>query len=120
MPRRRYQPVGPNERLPDVGAQRYIVKRSKRCNYAMSITKHPDPIGESLAQEAWLESFEGYGPPGMAKPTKFLGLQVWPPPFAAALSPIGKEIGTVGKVVLKFSELIEAGLPGGGRRDEDE
>jgi hypothetical protein len=39
MPRRKYQPVGKNERLPDVAAQRLTVKKSKRCNYAMSITK---------------------------------------------------------------------------------
>eukprot|EP01018_Ginkgo_biloba_P039464 Gb_17386 [translate_table: standard] len=53
------------------------VRQTPNFNYAVSIMKHPDPIGKGLATEAFLESA---GPecivPGQVRPLKLLGLQV--------------------------------------------
>ncbi|XP_028956889.1 uncharacterized protein [Malus domestica] len=68
-------------------------------NYALSVMKHPNPVGSGLAMEAILESA---GPdcivPGQVAPIKLLGLKVWP--FEVNfkfLEPVGRELKQLGK-----------------------
>jgi hypothetical protein len=84
----------------------FPVRQGPNFSYAMSIMKHPDPIGYGLARECFLEPA---GPdciiPGQPKPIRLLGFQFWPLPFHnvisfKALEPIGRELKTVGKVLL--------------------
>jgi len=76
--------------------------------------KHPDPIGYGLAKEAYVESA---GPdciiPGQRRPIRVLGLQLWPFPYKNAVSfkalePIGRELKTVGKLLDKAFDLMQA------------
>ncbi|TQE10134.1 hypothetical protein C1H46_004237 [Malus baccata] len=68
-------------------------------NYALSVMKHPNPVGSGLAMEAIVESA---GPdcivPGQVAPIKLLGLKVWP--FEVNfkfLEPVGRELKQLGK-----------------------
>ncbi|KAG0504913.1 hypothetical protein M758_N004800 [Ceratodon purpureus] len=90
------------------------VRQGPNFQYAMSIMKHPDPIGYGLACEAFVEPA---GPdciiPGLQKPVRVLGLQVWPVPFKPtinlkALEPIGRELKTVGRLLDKAFDLMQA------------
>ncbi|XP_024368741.1 uncharacterized protein [Physcomitrium patens] len=90
------------------------VRQGANYQYAISIMKHPDPIGYGLAREAYVEPA---GPdciiPGLQRPVKVLGLQVWPIPFKPvislkALEPIGRELKTVGKLLDKAFDLMQA------------
>lgn len=92
----------------------FPVRQGPNFSYAMSIMKHPDPIGYGLARECFLEPA---GPdciiPGQPKPIRLLGFQFWPLPFHnvisfKALEPIGRELKTVGKLLDKAFELMQA------------
>ncbi|KAH7553522.1 hypothetical protein ACOSP7_029748 [Xanthoceras sorbifolium] len=67
--------------------------------YALSLIKHPNPIGSGLATEAIVEAA---GPdcivPGLVKPIRLLGLKVWPVEVDLNfLEPVGKELKLLGK-----------------------
>ncbi|CAM6091241.1 unnamed protein product [Calypogeia fissa] len=92
----------------------FAVREGPNFTYAMSVMKHPDPVGMGLATEAFVEPA---GPdciiPGLRRPIRFLGIQVWPLPFQQNLSlkvlePIGHELKTVGRVLDKAFELMQA------------
>lgn len=92
----------------------FAVREGPNFAYAMSVMKHPDPVGMGLATEAFVEPA---GPdciiPGLRRPIKLLGIQVWPLPFQQSFSlkvlePIGHELKTVGKVLDKAFDLMQA------------
>eukprot|EP00850_Spirogloea_muscicola_P021913 SM000268S09729 [mRNA] locus=s268:30143:31141:+ [translate_table: standard] len=79
---------------------------------------HPDPVGEGLARRAYLEpAGEDCIVPGLAKPLRLLGLQVWPlaipnPLSGKALEPLARELRTIGRLVDKAFNLMQAPLGG--------
>ncbi|XP_071698247.1 uncharacterized protein [Rutidosis leptorrhynchoides] len=77
-------------------------------NYALSLIKHPDPIGDGLGTEAIVEAA---GPdcivPGQTTPVKLLGLKVWPIDVDLKfLEPVGKELKNIGKFMDSAVELM--------------
>nr|XP_043611442.1 uncharacterized protein LOC122583061 [Erigeron canadensis] len=77
-------------------------------NYALSLIKHPDPIGEGFGMEAIVEAA---GPecivPGQVTPVKLLGLKVWPVDIDLKfLEPVGKELKNIGKFMDSAVELM--------------
>ncbi|KAJ9184347.1 hypothetical protein P3X46_004079 [Hevea brasiliensis] len=67
--------------------------------YALSVMKHPNPIGSGLATEAMVESA---GPdcvvPGQITPARLLGLKVWPIDINLKfMEPVGRELKLLGK-----------------------
>ncbi|XP_038903012.1 uncharacterized protein LOC120089717 [Benincasa hispida] len=75
------------------------ISQSPFSNYALSVMKHPDPIGSGLATDAILEAA---GPdcivPGQSAPVKLLGLKVWPIDLdLKVLEPVGRELKLLGK-----------------------
>eukprot|EP00246_Nothoceros_aenigmaticus_P015521 TRINITY_DN6503_c0_g1_i1.p2 TRINITY_DN6503_c0_g1~~TRINITY_DN6503_c0_g1_i1.p2 ORF type:complete len:139 (+),score=18.03 TRINITY_DN6503_c0_g1_i1:186-602(+) len=90
------------------------VREGPNFHYAMSIIKHPDPIGMGLATEAFIEAA---GPdclvPGQPRPLRIGALQIWPLPFRPslnfkALEPIGRELRTIGRLLEKAFDLMQA------------
>ncbi|XP_057983255.1 uncharacterized protein LOC131168077 [Malania oleifera] len=68
-------------------------------NHALSIMKHPNPIGSGLATEAIVESA---GPdcivPGQITPIRLLGVKVWPVSVDFKfMEPVGRELKQIGK-----------------------
>eukprot|EP00245_Coleochaete_scutata_P013401 TRINITY_DN5437_c0_g1_i1.p1 TRINITY_DN5437_c0_g1~~TRINITY_DN5437_c0_g1_i1.p1 ORF type:complete len:137 (-),score=43.04 TRINITY_DN5437_c0_g1_i1:728-1138(-) len=92
------------------------VRQGPNFQYAMSILKHPDPVGMGLAQEAFLEAAgDDCIIPGLQRPVRILGLQVWPlgllDVFGTSqkvFSPMGKELKTVGKLLDRAFDLMQA------------
>ncbi|KAI3706710.1 hypothetical protein L6452_24636 [Arctium lappa] len=77
-------------------------------NYALSLMKHPDPIGHGFGTEAIVEAA---GPecivPGQVTPVKILGLKVWPIDIDLKfLEPVGKELKNIGKFMDSSVELM--------------
>ncbi|XP_022144765.1 uncharacterized protein LOC111014375 [Momordica charantia] len=75
------------------------ISQSPFSNYALSVMKHPDPIGSGLATDAILEAA---GPdcivPGQSAPVKLLGLKVWPIDLDLKFfEPVGRELKLLGK-----------------------
>ncbi|GAB4856603.1 hypothetical protein Ancab_014519 [Ancistrocladus abbreviatus] len=75
------------------------VSETPYSNYALSVMKHPNPIGNGLAVDAVVEAA---GPdcivPGQVTPIKLLGLKVWPIDIDFKfLEPVGRELKLVGK-----------------------
>ncbi|KAF3441803.1 hypothetical protein FNV43_RR15718 [Rhamnella rubrinervis] len=75
------------------------VPNTPTSNYAISLMKHPNPIGSGLAMEAIVESA---GPdcivPGQITPVRLLGLKVWPIDVDLKfLEPVGRELKLLGK-----------------------
>ncbi|XP_059428921.1 uncharacterized protein LOC132162655 [Corylus avellana] len=75
------------------------VPQSPASNYALSVMKHPNPIGSGLAMEAIVEAA---GPecivPGQMKPIKLVGVKVWPIDVNLKfLEPVGRELKSIGK-----------------------
>ncbi|KAD4384437.1 hypothetical protein E3N88_24605 [Mikania micrantha] len=77
-------------------------------NYALSLIKHPDPIGHGLGTEAIVEAA---GPecvvPGQITPVKIVGVKVWPIEIDLKfLEPVGKELKNIGKFMDSAVELM--------------
>ncbi|KVH90436.1 uncharacterized protein LOC112521317 [Cynara cardunculus var. scolymus] len=77
-------------------------------DYAVSLMKHPDPIGHGFGTEAIVEAA---GPecivPGQVTPVKLLGLKVWPIEVDLKfLEPVGKELKNIGKFMDSAVELM--------------
>ncbi|KAI7725029.1 hypothetical protein M8C21_029800 [Ambrosia artemisiifolia] len=77
-------------------------------DYALSLIKHPDPIGYGLGTEAIVEAA---GPecvvPGQVTPVKLLGLKVWPIDIDLKfLEPVGKELKNIGKFMDSAVEVM--------------
>ncbi|KAM7464207.1 hypothetical protein LguiA_032328 [Lonicera macranthoides] len=77
-------------------------------NHALSVMKHPNPIGSGLGTEAVVEAA---GPdciiPGQAVPVKLLGLKVWPIEIDLKfMEPVGRELKTIGKFLDSATELM--------------
>ncbi|EXB75892.1 hypothetical protein L484_022569 [Morus notabilis] len=75
------------------------VPNNPTSNYAISIIKKDNPIGNGFATEAVVESA---GPdcivPGQTTPLKLLGLKVWPIDVNLKfLEPVGRELKLIGK-----------------------
>ncbi|KAL7170258.1 hypothetical protein ACSBR2_035182 [Camellia fascicularis] len=73
--------------------------QTPHSNYALSIMKHPNPIGSGLGNEAIVEAA---GPdcivPGQITPVKLLGLKVWPINVDLKfMEPVGRELKSIGK-----------------------
>eukprot|EP00250_Pteridium_aquilinum_P000753 c10912_g1_i1 orf=107-496(+) len=105
-------PVGERP-IPRISSSMMSVRQAPNYNYAMSIVRHPDPIGMGLASEAFLEPA---GPdcivPGQQKRVKLLGLQVWPidkPEInLKALEPIVREVKTFCRMMDRAFDLMQA------------
>ncbi|XP_009804413.1 uncharacterized protein LOC107814332 [Nicotiana tabacum] len=77
-------------------------------DYALSIMKHPDPIGSGLGTEAIVEAA---GPdcivPGQNPPIKLLGFKVWPIEVDLKfIEPVGRELKSVGKFMDSAVDLM--------------
>ncbi|KAK6942742.1 hypothetical protein RJ641_028128 [Dillenia turbinata] len=77
-------------------------------NFAVSLMKHPDPIGDGLATAAIVEAA---GPecvvPGQATPIKLLGLKVWPIDVNLKfMEPVGRELKSIGKFMDNAVDLM--------------
>ncbi|KAK4281521.1 hypothetical protein QN277_013002 [Acacia crassicarpa] len=75
------------------------LSQTPHSDFAISVMKHPNPIGSGLADEAIVESA---GPecivPGQATPLKLLGVKVWPITVDLKfLEPVGRELKLLGK-----------------------
>ncbi|XP_076915323.1 uncharacterized protein LOC143605729 [Bidens hawaiensis] len=84
------------------------IPQNPYTNYAISLVKHPDPIGYGLGTEAIVEAA---GPecvvPGQVTPVKLLGLKVWPIEVDLKfLEPVGKELRNIGKFMDSAVELM--------------
>lgn len=84
------------------------VSQNPFSDYAISIMRHPDPIGDGLGDDAIVEAA---GPeciiPGQVTPIKLLGLKVWPIEVDLKfLEPIGRELKQLGKVMDDAVELM--------------
>ncbi|KAJ6699212.1 hypothetical protein OIU79_012469 [Salix purpurea] len=76
------------------------VSQNPFSDYALSVMKHPNPIGTGLATEALVESA---GPdcivPGQITPIRLVGLKVWPIEFDLKfIEPVGRELKLLGKI----------------------
>ncbi|XP_027351333.1 uncharacterized protein LOC113862447 isoform X1 [Abrus precatorius] len=79
-------------------------------DYAISVMRHPDPIGSGLGDEAIVEAA---GPdcivPGQIMPLKLLGLQVWPISVDLKfLEPVGRELKLLGKLFFCMQFMDDA------------
>ncbi|KAL5072452.1 hypothetical protein RYX36_011436 [Vicia faba] len=97
------------------------VSHTPLSDYAISIMRHPDPIGNGLGDGAIVEAA---GPeclvPGQSAPIKLLGLKVWPIEVDLKfLEPVGRELKALGKdaegisdaeVVLMSEEVVSHAL----------
>ncbi|XAR69660.1 hypothetical protein NMG60_11001348 [Bertholletia excelsa] len=77
-------------------------------NYAVSVMKHPNPIGSGLANEAIVEAA---GPdcivPGQVAPVKLLGLKIWPIDINLKfMEPVGRELRSIGKFMDSAVDLM--------------
>ncbi|XP_058738101.1 uncharacterized protein LOC131610225 [Vicia villosa] len=84
------------------------VSHTPLSDYAISIMRHPDPIGNGLGDEAVVEAA---GPecivPGQITPIKLLGLKVWPIDVDLKfLEPVGRELKALGKFMDDAVELM--------------
>ncbi|XP_004494079.1 uncharacterized protein [Cicer arietinum] len=84
------------------------VSHTPFSDYAISIMKHPDPIGDGLGDEAIVEAA---GPeciiPGQITPVRLLGLKVWPIDIDLKfLEPVGRELKAMGKFMDDAVELM--------------
>lgn len=78
-------------------------------DYAVSVMRDPNPVGNGLALAAVLE---GAGPecivPGQATPIKLLGLKVWPIDVDLKfLEPVGQELVRIGKFMESAVDLMD-------------
>jgi hypothetical protein len=97
--------------VPLVGVGTMVsVRQAPNFSYAMSIMKHPDPIGTGLALEV---AFEPAGPdcivPGLSKPVKLLGVKVWPveglPNLRGGLKPLLRELKNFSAAIDRVLEM---------------
>ncbi|KAF6140270.1 hypothetical protein GIB67_000318 [Kingdonia uniflora] len=75
------------------------IPQNPNSDYALSLIKHPDPIGGGFASEAKVEAA---GPdcivPGQVTPIKLLGLKVWPININLKfMEPVDRELKNMGK-----------------------
>ncbi|NP_001144410.1 hypothetical protein Zm00014a_031905 [Zea mays] len=80
--------------------------------YALAIMKHPDPIGEGLAMEAFAEAA---GPecivPGQQAPLRLMGLKVWPVDIDMKfLEPFGRELHSMKKFMDKSCSVMDSSM----------
>ncbi|EEF42876.1 uncharacterized protein LOC8283978 [Ricinus communis] len=75
------------------------VPNTPYSNYALSVMKHPNPIGSGLATEAIVESAGGDCiVPGQITPLRLLGVKVWPIDVDLKfMEPVGRELKLLGK-----------------------
>ncbi|XP_027931175.1 uncharacterized protein LOC114187192 isoform X2 [Vigna unguiculata] len=84
------------------------VSQTPVTDYAVSVMRHPDPIGSGLGDEAIVEAA---GPdclvPGQKMPLQLLGLQVWPIHVDLKfLEPVGRELKMLGKSRFKHIGIV--------------
>ncbi|KAJ9181522.1 hypothetical protein P3X46_009645 [Hevea brasiliensis] len=84
------------------------VSQTPFSTYALSIMKHPDPIGTGLATEAMVEAA---GPdcivPGQITPVRLLGIKVWPIDVNLKfMEPVGRELKLLGKFMDNAVDLM--------------
>ncbi|CAI0407650.1 unnamed protein product [Linum tenue] len=84
------------------------VSHNPYSDYAISIMKHPNPIGSGLADDAIVEAA---GPdcivPGQVTPVRLLGVKVWPIEVDLKfLEPVGRELKLLGKFMDNAVDLM--------------
>ncbi|KAF9597208.1 hypothetical protein IFM89_016349 [Coptis chinensis] len=98
----RATPTNANKPLPKIHHSPILrLPQNSNSLYALSVMKHPDPIGDGFAFEATLEAA---GPdclvPGQLTPIMLLGLKVWPINVDLKfIEPVGKELRNIGKTL---------------------
>ncbi|CAO1946185.1 unnamed protein product [Urochloa humidicola] len=80
--------------------------------YALAVMKHPDPIGEGMAMEAFAEAA---GPecivPGQQAPLRLMGLKVWPLDIDLKfLEPFGRELHSMKKFMDKSCSVMDSSM----------
>ncbi|CAL1398270.1 unnamed protein product [Linum trigynum] len=84
------------------------VSHNPYSDYAISVMKHPNPIGSGLADDAIVEAA---GPdcivPGQITPVRLLGVKVWPVEVDLKfLEPVGRELKLLGKFMDNAVDLM--------------
>ncbi|KAI0511297.1 hypothetical protein KFK09_011922 [Dendrobium nobile] len=84
--------------------------QNPNASYALSVMKHPNPIGEGFATEARLEAA---GPecivPGQVTPVRILGIKIWPININFKfIEPVGRELQALGKFMDSAVNLMNA------------
>lgn len=84
------------------------IPQNPHSDYALSLMKHPDPIGSGLGKEAIVEAA---GPdcivPGQNPPIKLLGFKVWPIEVDLKfMEPVGRELKSIGKFMDSAVDLM--------------
>ncbi|CAO2839484.1 unnamed protein product [Amaranthus hypochondriacus] len=84
------------------------VPQNPFSDYALSVMRDPNPVGNGLAVDAVLEAA---GPdcivPGQITPVKLLGLKVWPIEVDLKfMEPVGRELKNIGKFMDSAVDLM--------------
>ncbi|VFQ75032.1 unnamed protein product [Cuscuta campestris] len=84
------------------------IPQNAYSDYALSVVKHPDPIGGGLGMEAVVEAA---GPdcivPGQTVPIRLLGLKVWPIEMDLKfMEPVGQQLKSIGKFMDSAVDLM--------------
>ncbi|KAK8952883.1 hypothetical protein KSP40_PGU003926 [Platanthera guangdongensis] len=106
----RASPMG-NKPVPRIHQNPILrLPQNPTSSYALSVMKHPNPIGEGLAMAARLEAA---GPecivPGQVSPVRILGLKIWPIDINFKfMEPITRELQSMGKLMDSALNLMNA------------
>ncbi|RCV27613.1 hypothetical protein SEVIR_5G342400v4 [Setaria viridis] len=89
-----------------------VAAQDDSAAYALAVMKHPDPIGEGLAMEAFAEAA---GPecivPGQQAPLRLMGLKVWPLDIDLKfLEPFGRELHSMKKFMDKSCSVMDSSM----------
>ncbi|CAH9117744.1 unnamed protein product [Cuscuta europaea] len=84
------------------------ITQTPYSDYALSVMKHPDPIGGGLGMAAIVEAA---GPeciiPGQTVPIKLLGLKVWPIVMDLKfMEPVARQLHLIGKFMDSAVDLM--------------
>ncbi|XP_057514077.1 uncharacterized protein LOC130795829 [Actinidia eriantha] len=83
--------------------------QTPHSNYALSVMKHPNPVGNGLGKEAIVEAA---GPdcivPGQMVPVKVFGVKVWPIHMDLKfMEPVGRQLKFMAKFMDSAVELMD-------------
>ncbi|KAG2592114.1 uncharacterized protein LOC120672371 [Panicum virgatum] len=89
-----------------------VAAQDDSAAYSLAVMKHPDPIGEGLAMEAFAEAA---GPecivPGQQAPLRLMGLKVWPLDIDLKfLEPFGRELHSMKKFMDKSCSVMDSSM----------
>eukprot|EP00897_Mesotaenium_endlicherianum_P004542 jgi/Mesen1/4115/ME000216S03365 len=107
-----WRQTGSKRIVPLVSNASLRIQRGQNSQYALSIMKHPDPIGTGLARDTLMEAAgEDCLVPGYVRPKLVAGVQVWPlnlPDVKKYVQPVWKEMQTLFRVATAASSAAGA------------